>query len=135
MNNCTFTGNIGKEATVRYTPKNDAVAQFSLAVSSGYGEKEVTTWLNCSLWGKRAESLAPHLLRGTKIAVSGELTNRPYTDKQGAEKYSLELRINELTLLSSKGDTKPQASDNNAPRAQESGAKDPFDDLESNIPF
>lgn len=134
MNVLNAIGNINNPE-LRYTQDGTPILQFSFALNSGYGEKRVTSWINCSLFGKRAETLAPMLNKGDKVGISGELTNRKYVDKQGAEKYSLELRINELTLLSSKGDTKPQASDNNASRVQESGSRDPFDDLESNIPF
>jgi single-strand DNA-binding protein len=71
-------------------------------LTSGYGDKAVTTWLNCSLWGKRAETLAPMLLKGTQIAITGELTNRSYADKSGVNKFSLELRVNDITLLGKK---------------------------------
>jgi single-strand DNA-binding protein len=144
MNNLSATGNIGKEATIRYTPNGDAVAQFSFALTSGYGDKQVTTWLNCSIWGKRAESLAPHLTRGAKVGITGELTNRPYTDKQGNEKHSLELRVNDLTLLSSKSDSNIPATENNAPQSSESvstakyndGVKDAFDNFDdAPLPF
>lgn len=135
MNCYNAVGNVASDTELRYLPNQTAVLQFSFAVNSGYGDNKQTTFFRCQLFGKRAETLAPMLNKGDKVGISGELTNRKYVDKQGAEKYSLELRINDLTLLSSKGDTKPQVSDNNAARAQESGARDPFDDLESNIPF
>lgn len=72
------------------------------------------------------------LAKGDKVGITGELTNRPYTDKQGNEKHILELRVSDLTLLSAKGDTKPQAQQNNAPKAQ---SMDSMDDLESDLPF
>lgn len=102
MNVINAIGNIGKDADIRYTPNGDAVAQFSFALTSGYGDKAITTWLNCNVWGKRAETLAPMLLKGTKVGITGELTNRPYKAKDGTEKYSLEVRINDVTLLGAK---------------------------------
>ena len=104
MNVLNAIGNVGQDANMRYTPKGDAVTDFSFALQSGYGDKQVTTWLRCSVWGKRGETLAPMLTKGTRIGITGELTNRPYTDKQGAEKYSLELRVSDVTLLGGKAD-------------------------------
>jgi single-strand DNA-binding protein len=129
MNLLTAIGNISKDAELRFTPKGDAIASFSFALNSGYGDKQITTWLNCSVWGKRAETLAPMLLKGTKIGISGELTNRPYTAKDGTEKHSLDVRVNNVTLLGSKADA-------NARQESKSQAQvDSFDDLDSNIPF
>jgi len=106
------------------------VAQFSFALTSGYGDKAVTTWLNCNLWGKRAETLAPMLIKGTKIAITGELTNRQYADKSGVPKYSLEIRVNDLTLLGKKDDSKPSQS-----VKQKTSEPVEFDDIASDIPF
>ena len=66
------------------------------------------------------------LLKGTKIGVDGQLTNRPYTAKDGTEKLNLELRVNEVTLLGAKSDAPVQKSVNVAVEP---------DDLESDIPF
>lgn len=126
MNVLNAIGNIGKDAEVRFTPKNEPVATFSFALQSGYGEKQVTTWINCQLWGKRAESLAPSLKKGSRIGITGELTNRPYTAKDGTEKHSLELRVSDITLLGTK---------ENAPKRQESQDKGSIDEMEDDIPF
>jgi len=114
MNNLSATGNISRDAELRFTPNQDAVCSFSFALSSGFGNKKVTTWLNCNVWGSRAETLAPMLLKGTTIGIVGELTNRPYKAKDGTEKFSLEVRVNDLTLLKSKGDKSTSTSNNNA---------------------
>jgi len=117
------------------------VTSFSAAVSSGYGDSKTTTWINCNVWGKQAESLAPYLKQGTQVAVSGELTNRKYQTKEGKEGYSLEVRVVDLTLLGNKnaqGDTSAPQSKNNSSKAQgmppDSGF-DSMDDLSSDIPF
>ena len=104
MNVLNAIGNIGQSAELKYLPDSTPVAQFSFALQAGYGDKQVTTWLRCSIFGKRAETLTPMLTKGTRIGITGELTNRPYTDKQGVEKYSLELRVSDVTLLGSKSD-------------------------------
>jgi len=114
MNNLSATGNISRDAELRFTPNQDAVCSFSFALSSGFGDKKVTTWLNCNVWGSRAETLAPMLLKGTTVGIVGELTNRPYKAKDGTEKFSLEVRVSDLTLLKSKSDTSTSTSNNNA---------------------
>jgi single-strand DNA-binding protein len=124
MNNLNAIGNVGKDAELKYTAKGDPICNFSFALTSGYGDKQVTTWVNCALFGKRAETLAPMLLKGTKIGVEGQLTNRPYTSKDGAEKLSLELRVNEVTLLGSKSDSPVQKPSNVA-----------IEDIDQDIPF
>jgi len=113
MNVLNAIGNINNPE-LRYMADKTPILNFSFALNSGYGDKKVTTWLNCSLFGKRAETLADMINKGDRVGISGELTNRKYQDKSGADKYSLELRVNDLTLLGSKGDTNTQASDNSA---------------------
>lgn len=134
MNNLSAIGNINNPE-LRFLPDSTPVLQFSFALNSGYGDKKSTTWLNCSVFGKRGETLASMIKKGDKVGISGELNNRKYTDKQGSEKYSLEVRVNDLTLLGTKdsaqGDTSYQARGNNATQTQ----SDPMADLDDDIPF
>jgi single-strand DNA-binding protein len=99
MNSLSAIGNISADSILRYTQKGDAVASFNFALTSGYGDKQVTTWLSCSLFGKRAETLAPMLLKGTKIGITGEISARTYKAKDGTEKSVTECRISDVTLL------------------------------------
>ena len=137
MNVLSAIGNISKDAEVRYLANGDPVCQFNFALNTGYGDKQITTWLNCRLWGKRAETLAPMLIKGIKIGISGELTNRPYTSKDGTEKYSLEVRVNDVTLLG-----KPTGESVSVPKTssktneQEYNADNlPDDGFQDDIPF
>ena len=103
MNIFTCTGNLGKDAELRYTSSGTAVAGFSLAVKAGYGDKQSTLWLNCSIWGKRAESgLIQHLTKGQQVVVSGELSEREWQGNDGTTRKSLELKVNEITLVGGK---------------------------------
>lgn len=134
MNVLNAIGNIGKDAEIRFTAKNEPVAQFSFALQSGYGDKQVTTWLNCNVWGKRAETLAPMLTKGTRIGITGELTNRPYTDKQGNEKHSLEVRVSDVTLLGSKDASTSSAQRQDSKPSKQDDAPRNFDDFDD-APF
>lgn len=137
MNNLNFTGNIGRDAEVRFLPNGDPVASFSAALTSGYGDKKVTTWLNCSVWGKRAEALAPYLIKGAQVAITGEFCARPYTNKDGVEKLSLDVRVNDLTLVGGKKYTEHSepAAKPAAKPANSSPKSSSVDDLYDDIPF
>lgn len=133
MNNCTFTTRIYKDAEQRFTQAGDSIVSFKGPVESGYGQNKVTTWIKFSMFGKRGESVLPYLKDKTQIAVSGELANREYTDKEGQKRYSLEVRVNELTLLGSKpAETQP---DPRQQAKQQSKTVSHGDDLDSDIPF
>lgn len=135
MNVLNFTGNIGRDSETRYTPSGDAITSFSAALTSGYGEKKLTTWLNCSIWGKRGESLAPYLKKGAQVAISGEFQARPYQTKEGAEKLSLEVRVSDLTLIGGKGSSDSGETRTESEAEQRGPAPMPLDDLDSDIPF
>ena len=67
MNLLTVTGNLGRDAEVK-SVGGSTVANFSVAMKSGYGQNEQTIWLDCALWGKQAEgSLPSYLVRGQKV--------------------------------------------------------------------
>lgn len=101
MNVWNFTGNLGKEAIVRYTQDGKPIASFSVGVRSGFGDKATTTWANCSLFGKQAESLSPYLTKGQKVAVSGEVNLRDYDTQNGPGK-SLDVRVTNIDLIGGK---------------------------------
>lgn len=126
MNVFTCTTRLYKDAEQRFTQGGDSIVSFTGAVDAGFGEKKTTSWIKFNLWGKRGESLAPYLKDKTQVCVSGELANRKWTDKEGQDKYSLEVRVNELTLVGSKQDSQP---------APQRTSQAPSNDLESDIPF
>jgi single-strand DNA-binding protein len=91
-----IAGNVGKDAILRRTGNGDAVLSFSVAVDNGKdknGSKRDSTWFNCSVWGKRAESLEAHITKGTKLTLTGRVDIDVYEGKG-----SLKLLVNELTF-------------------------------------
>ncbi len=128
MNIIAFTGNIGKDCETRYTQAGDPVTSFSAALTSGYGEKKVTTWLNCSLFGKRGESLAPYLKKGAQVAITGEFTARQYQSKDGAEKMSLDVRVSDVTLIGGRSESNGVHETRTEAKAEPAGSFDDFDD-------
>ena len=93
MNVLVVSGNIGRDAEVR-NAGGTSVAGFSLAVKSGYGDKAQTVWVDCSIWGKQAESgLVQYLKKGQFVVVTGELGTREHEGKT-----YVTLRISNVTL-------------------------------------
>lgn len=99
MNSITIAGQIGRDAETRYLPNGDPVASFSVADSQG--KDKPTIWWRCSLFGKRAESLAPYLLKGQAVTVSGTVTEREY-QKDGDTKKAMEIRVADVALQGGK---------------------------------
>jgi single-strand DNA-binding protein len=120
---------------MNYTPSGVALTKFSLAVnrttksSTGEREKE-TEWFNIIVWRQLAETCNTYLHKGDKVCIEGRLTQRKYTDKNGAERVSIEVIANEMEMLTPKS-TQSGSSDFLAGNAD---ASDPLGDLEDH-PF
>lgn len=132
MNVFTFTGNLGGNAEQRYTQSGDSVVSFSVAVKSGFGDKASTTWVRCTMFGKRGESVLPYLNKGQLVGVSGEFSAREWDDKQGQKRTSIEVRVNDLTLLGGKQDAQ---QDQRQQTTQQSKKVSHGDGLDLDIPF
>ncbi|MDQ6951109.1 MAG: single-stranded DNA-binding protein [Mariprofundales bacterium] len=105
MNMYTFTGRLGRDQETRYTQSGMAICSFTVAVDYGFGDNKGTNWVRCSLFGKRAEGRLPgYLLKGTQVAISGELRVREYDDKDGNRRTSIDLSVNELDLIGGRND-------------------------------
>ena len=129
MNSWSFTGHIGEDCNTRFTQSGDSVVSFSVGVKSGFGDKATTTWAKCAMFGKRGESVAPYLKKGALVGISGEVNNREYQDKEGQKRYSLDVRVNDLTLLGGKSDRAESAPSQPAkPRNAQGAQGGAFDD-------
>ena len=123
MNIFCFTGALGQDVDVRVTAGGTSVASFSVAVNSGYGDNKKTTWTKCALFGKRAEGgLIPYLVKGQKVAVSGELSTNEWTTQDGQNRTDIQVRVNELDLIGEK--KSGGVAQANQPAPAESGFED-----------
>jgi single-strand DNA-binding protein len=131
MNSITVAGNLTKDAEVRHLNDGTPVASFGIADNQGK-DKPAIFW-NASLFGKRAESLAQYLTRGQAVTVTGTVTEREWTDKDGAKRKSMDVRVNDVALQGGKRDAAPAQ----APAAPRKGAAQSagFEDDGSDIPF
>jgi len=91
------TGRLGRDSELRTTQGGDKVLSFSIADDGGYGEKRRTQWIDCALWGKRAESLAQYLSKGSLVEISGSPSVRTYESK-GEHKAVIQVNVQEVKL-------------------------------------
>ena len=86
INNVVLVGRMTRDADLRYTPSNQAVATFTLAVNRNFknqaGEREAD-FINCVIWRQQAENLANWAKKGTLVGVTGRIQTRNYENKKG----------------------------------------------------
>lgn len=129
-----IAGNVGKGGELRTTQSGDKVLGFSLAVDNGKdrnGNKRPATWYDCSLWGKRAEALAPHIRKGDKLTLTG----RPSARAHDGKAY-LGISVNDLTFQGGKPDNHRSPTENpGAPASGGGYGGAPASALDDEIPF
>jgi single-strand DNA-binding protein len=127
---------IGNDPTVRYTPDGSAVLDLSLAYNHGKKQddgKRPTQWVNASLWGPRAEKMAPYLTKGTQVFVScSDVHVSSYDQKDGTKRYSLKARIDTIEFV---GGSKSEPGAKADQGAKPAGKGDHFGDLDDDVPF
>lgn len=137
MNVLTIAGNLGKDAEIRHMPDGTPVASFSVADSQG--RDKPTIWWRCQLFGKRAESLTPYLTKGAQVTVTGSVTERDWTDKDGMARKSMDVRVNDVALQGSRPqqDAPQQAPQRPAQRPAPSrpASREEFEGMDDDIPF
>ena len=109
LNKVTLIGNLGNDPEVRATSGGNRVATFSLATSrtwnSASGERqEKTEWHRCVVWNTKGSQLADivekYVKKGDKLYVEGRIEYRQWQDKEGQTRYSTEINVRELIMLS-----------------------------------
>lgn len=149
VNKAIIIGNLGKDPEVRYTPGGDAIANLTVATSESWkdkqtGEKkELVEWHRCNCFGKLAEICGQYLKKGAQVYIEGSLRTRKWTDKEGVERYTTEVRMESMKMLGSKPDGQRQDENHGsdytpAPQRNSQGAppnSPSFDDLGNDIPF
>jgi single-strand DNA-binding protein len=107
MNKIILIGNLGRDPEMSYTPSGKAVTKFTLAVTRRYGKSESgereTDWFSITAWNQLAETCNNFLKKGQKVYVEGRIEPRNYQDRNGATRTSLDVIINEMEMLTPKG--------------------------------
>ena len=122
LNLCQFIGRLGKDPEQRFLPNGDAVVNFTLAVGWKGKDKEGCEWVNVVAFKKLAEIIAQYCTKGQQIYVSGKMRTRKWQDRDGDDRYSVEVVADQMQLLGSKGDAQGRGNTNTGTR-QESGSR------------
>ncbi|HEM4321518.1 TPA: single-stranded DNA-binding protein [Streptococcus suis] len=105
INNVVLVGRMTRDAELRYTPSNQAVATFTLAVNRNFknqnGEREAD-FINVVIWRQQAENLANWAKKGALIGVTGRIQTRSYDNQQGQRVYVTEVLADSFQLLESR---------------------------------
>jgi single-strand DNA-binding protein len=110
VNKVILLGNLGKDPELKYTPSGTPVAKFSLATNDRFKDKDGqwqdrTEWHNVTAWARTAEIAGEYLKKGSKVYIEGSLRTHSWDDKQtGQKKYMTEIIVNDLVLLSGRGE-------------------------------
>src|SRR5579862_4118658 len=143
VNKVILVGNLGKDPEVRRMTSGEPVVNLSLATSESWRDKasgerkEKTEWHRVVIFNKNLADVAEKYLRkGSKVYVEGQLQTRKWTDKDGAEKYSTEVVLQnfrgELTMLDGRNGGEGGRERIGASEAPASFQRDEMDD---EIPF
>lgn len=144
VNKAILIGRLGKDPETRYMPNSEAVTNVSLATSETYkdknGEKvDKTDWHNLVFYRRLAEIAGEYLKKGSQIYVEGRIQTRKWQDKEGKDRYTTEIIVNEMKMLGSKTGEHHDESDPAAHPAPAStpapASKDNFDNFDDDIPF
>jgi single-strand DNA-binding protein len=109
INKVILIGNLGQDPEVRYMPSGGAVANVSLATSETWKDKqtgeprEATEWHRVVFFNRLAEIAGEYLRKGSKVYVEGSLRTRKWQDQNGQDRYTTEIRANEMQMLDSRG--------------------------------
>ncbi len=150
VNKAILVGRLGKDPETRYMTNGEAVTNVSLATSENYkdknGEKqERTEWHNLVFYRRLAEIAGEYLKKGSQIYVEGRIQTRKWQDKEGKDRYTTEIIVNEMKMLGSKAgggsfevmdEGSSPAPARSAPSARPAApAKSNFDNFDDDIPF
>ena len=126
---------IGRDVELRTTAQGEAVAGLALAFTYGRKDSEgkrPTQWVEAALWGKRAEALAPYLLKGGLVSVTlDDVAIQTYEGKNGTG-HKLAAKVIDIELCGSPAAQTPKPAPKPAPKPVDSFG---FDDMDSDIPF
>ncbi len=142
FNKIIIVGNLGRDPELRYTPQGDAVCNFSVAVNDKKRDKtgelqDTTTWFRVTLWRRQAENASKYLTKGSPIYIEGRLKVEEWTDRDGNNRYTLEVQATDMQFIGSgrgeesSGSHTSEAEDSNT--QEFSGTPAPASDDE--IPF
>lgn len=110
MQRFTIIGRIGNDLQIKITESNKKVLEFSIVENEKIGNNEITTWLNCVAWEKKAETLAQYCKKGDKIYLEGKIRNQKYKAKDGQERTKTFVLVDTFEFIETKRNQSENAS-------------------------
>jgi single-strand DNA-binding protein len=98
-NNISFVGRLGSDPELKNVG-DYTVLELNVANNRGFGDKKITNWFRCTIWGSRGEKLQSFLSKGKQVFITGELSLRKFTGNDGVEKTSAEVKVDQLDFIS-----------------------------------
>lgn len=132
MNVFTAIGRLGRDAEVKYTADGKPITTFAVAVDDGFGDRKVTSWIDCAMFGDRGPKISEYIRKGDRIGVTGSIRLDTYKTRDGEEKSKIAMRIQDVTLL---GDKQGGGQRSERPQRQEQPAPPGNDFNDDSIPF
>jgi single-strand DNA-binding protein len=141
INKVILVGNLGADPETRYMPSGSAVTNLSVATSESWKDKQTgeqkdrTEWHKVVMFDRLAEIAAEYLRKGSQVYIEGKLQTRKWQDRDGNDRWTTEIRANEMQMLGGRG-----GGGGAAPMNQDSGPSSPPpqagpDDFDDDIPF
>jgi single-strand DNA-binding protein len=148
VNKVILVGNLGADPETRFLPSGEAVANLRIATTETWKDKQTgerkdaTEWHRVSFFGRIAEVCGQYLKKGSQVYVEGRIQTRKWQDKDGQERYTTEIRGEEMKMLGSRQGQGEPSYGGDAPAPSYGGAKPAaggkkpsFDDMDDDIPF
>ena len=128
LNKATLIGNLGSDPETRYMQDGTCCCNIRIATSERFKDKqgqkqEKTEWHRVVLWGKLGEIAAQYLSKGSTVYIEGKIETRKWTNKEGGDVYTTEIRANEMKMLGGKA----AHGAHNQPGREQQKANVPFD--------
>jgi len=126
LNQCNFIGRLGQDPEVRYSQGGTSFASLSVACTEKWKDKQTqeqkerTEWVKAIASGRLAEVCGEYLRKGSLVYISGKMVTSKWQDQSGQDRYTTEIRINEMKMLSSLQESN-QGGQQQAPARQQQG--------------
>jgi single-strand DNA-binding protein len=155
VNKVILVGNLGRDPEMRYTAGGDAIANFSIACTDSYKDKngakqDRTEWVRIVIFGRTAEVAGQYLKKGSSVYIEGRLQTRKWQNKEGVDQYTTEVVADRMQMLGGReggasnsyesmdeDQSQPQQASRPAQtaQAQQPASGGDFDSFADDIPF
>jgi single-strand DNA-binding protein len=117
VNKVILIGNLGRDPEVRYTPSGTAVANFSIATTENWTNKEGeqqsrTEWHRIEAWGRLGEICGEYLSKGRQVYIEGSLQTDEWEDQEGNKRQTTKIKAWKMQMLGSRGPAGPRQEEN-----------------------